>query len=65
MQLSSSTTTDLKYPNFLQVNGANISKLVKKAGIKVDAFWPKVFAKALKGRNVSDLLVGGGDGTSA
>ena len=32
---------------------------MKAANVKVEPFWAKVFEKALKSRNISDLLVGG------
>lgn len=37
--------------------------MIDAAGVKIDAFWPKLFAKALNGRNVADFFgVGGGEG---
>lgn len=44
----------------LDINAAQIKKLIEASGNKVDAFWPSLFAKALHGRNVGDLLLGGG-----
>ena len=43
-----------------KIDGNKINKLIKAANLKVEPFWAKVFEKALKGKNVSDLLVGGG-----
>ncbi len=37
-----------------------MSKLIEASGNKVDGFWPNIFAKSLKGQNISDLLCGGG-----
>lgn len=38
----------------------NASGTVYKLGNKVENFWSKLFAKALKDKNVSDLLVSTG-----
>ena len=35
------------------------------AGVNIDAFWPKLFAKALEGRNVADFFAVGGDESGA
>ena len=45
----------------VEISGTNIRKLLDASNNKVDSFWPSLFAKALAGRNVADLLVGGGD----
>ncbi len=44
----------------LEITGNQIKKVIEASGNKVDAFWPSLFAKALHGKNVSDLLLGGG-----
>ncbi len=31
------------------------------AGVNVEAFWPKLYAKALEGRNVADFFAVSGD----
>jgi ribosomal protein L12E/L44/L45/RPP1/RPP2 len=36
-----------------------MAKLIEASGNKVDSFWPTIFAKALSGKNVADLLCGG------
>jgi large subunit ribosomal protein LP1 len=38
---------------------------VSAAGVNIDAFWPKLFAKALEGRNVADFFSVGGDSAGA
>lgn len=37
-----------------------MKKLIDASGNKVESFWPGIFAKALEGQNVKDLLTGGG-----
>ena len=44
----------------IKIDANKINKLLKAANVKVEPFWAKVFEKALKSRNISDLLVGGG-----
>lgn len=44
----------------LDITPQQIKKLIEASGNKVDAFWPSLFAKALHGRNIGDLLLGGG-----
>ena len=38
-----------------------MNKLFKHLNLRVEPFWAKVYEKALKGKNVGDLLVGGGE----
>ena len=45
----------------LEINGDKINKLIAASGNKVDVYWPGLFARALQGKNVADLLIGGGD----
>ncbi|CAB3994716.1 60S acidic ribosomal P1 [Paramuricea clavata] len=51
------------------ITGEKIQALLDAAGVTVEPFWPGMFAKALEGRNIGDLLcsVGtpGGGGASA
>ena len=44
-----------------KIKATQIEKLIKATGLKVEPFWPKVYEKALKGKNVNDLLAGGSD----
>mmetsp|Transcript_37741 Transcript_37741/g.44017 ORF Transcript_37741/g.44017 Transcript_37741/m.44017 type:complete len:131 (-) Transcript_37741:162-554(-) len=44
----------------LEISGEKINKLIAASGNKVDAYWPGLFARALHGKNVSELLLGGG-----
>lgn len=43
----------------LEVSASQMAKLIESSGNKVDSFWPTIFAKALAGKNVADLLCGG------
>ncbi len=46
--------------------GDKLSKLINAAGVNVEAFWPKLFAKALEGRSIADFFgVSGGDDVPA
>lgn len=50
--------------------GDKIQSLISAAGVEVEPFWPSMFAKALEGRNIGDLLCnvgtpGGGGGAPA
>jgi len=44
----------------LDITAEKIKKLVEASGNKVEGFWPGLYAKALHGRNVGELLSGGG-----
>jgi large subunit ribosomal protein LP1 len=49
-----------------EIDGNKLNKLINGAGLKVDNFWPSLFAKTLASRNVADLLtVSGGDSGAA
>ena len=43
----------------LEITSQQMNKLIEASGNKVDGFWPNIFAKSLKGRNVNDLLCAG------
>lgn len=43
----------------IEVTADKINKLIKASGNTVEGYWPQLFAKALQGRKLSDLLAGG------
>ena len=38
------------------VQAEKLAKVIKASGNEVEAFWPNMFANALKGQNIEDLL---------
>merc|ERR1712130_515752 len=57
----------------IDITGEKMSKIISAAKVNVEAFWPGLFAKALQGRNIGDLIcnvgaapaAGGGGGGAA
>jgi len=46
----------------IEITAENIQKLVKQAGISVEAYWPSLFSRLLTGKDVGALLCSGGGG---
>jgi len=40
----------------LEVSSDNISSILKAAGIEVEAYWPTLFAKLCKGKDIGSML---------
>ena len=40
----------------IEITGDKLAKVIKASGNEVEAYWPTLFAKALKSANVNDLL---------
>jgi ribosomal protein L12E/L44/L45/RPP1/RPP2 len=40
--------------------GDKIAKLVSAAGVKIEAYWPKLFAKAVEGQDITSFFNFGG-----
>ncbi len=38
------------------IQGDKLAKVIKASGNEVEAYWPTLFAKALKGQNIEELL---------
>nr|ADT80715.1 ribosomal protein P1 [Euphydryas aurinia] len=47
------------------VTGEKISTILKAANVDVEPYWPGLFAKALEGVNVRDLITNIGSGVGA
>jgi large subunit ribosomal protein LP1 len=39
-----------------EISADNINKIITAAGVKVEAYWPSLFAKAAASTNIGDLL---------
>ncbi|XP_059625431.1 large ribosomal subunit protein P1-like [Cornus florida] len=46
----------------LSITAEKIATLVKAANVKVESYWPSLFAKLLEKRNVEDLIINVGSG---
>jgi large subunit ribosomal protein LP1 len=46
----------------IPVTGEKINTLVKAANVKIESYWPGLFAKLLEKRNIEDLLLSVGSG---
>ena len=44
----------------VEITSDKINKLLAASDNKVEGYWPGLFAKALQGRNIRDLLAGSG-----
>ena len=49
----------------IAVTGEKISTVLKAANVEVEPYWPGLFAKALEGINVKDLITNIGSGAGA
>lgn len=49
----------------IAVTGEKIQTILKAANVDVESYWPGLFAKALEGVNVKDLLTNIGSGVGA
>merc|ERR1712079_614836 len=60
------------YDDDVDITAEKMTKIIAAAKVNVEAFWPGLFAKALQGRNIGDLIcnvgsapAAGGDGAAA
>lgn len=64
-QLACTYAALILYDDGQDITGDKITALVKAAGVKVESYWPKMFAKAMSGKNLSDFINFGGDAVPA
>lgn len=50
---------------YFQFQSEKISTILKAANVDVEPYWPSLFAKALEGVNVKDLITNIGSGVGA
>ena len=53
------------YDDDIDITAEKISKIISAAKVNVEAFWPGLFAKALQGRNIGDLICNVGSAPAA
>mmetsp|Transcript_42360 Transcript_42360/g.88523 ORF Transcript_42360/g.88523 Transcript_42360/m.88523 type:complete len:117 (-) Transcript_42360:306-656(-) len=46
----------------IEASATNIAAILKAANIETEAYWPTLFAKLVKGKNIGDMLTAGGGG---
>ena len=49
----------------IEITAEKIKKLIEASGNKVESYWPALYAKALQGKKIGDLLSGGGAAPAA
>merc|ERR1712002_139938 len=49
----------------IDITGEKMTKLINAAKVNVEPFWPGLFAKALQGRNIGDLICNVGSAPAA
>merc|ERR1712183_513258 len=53
------------YDDDVDITGEKMAKIISAAKVNVEAFWPGLFAKALQGRNIGDLICNVGSAPAA
>merc|ERR1712072_483828 len=53
------------YDDDIDITGEKMTKIISAAKVNVEAFWPGLFAKALQGRNIGDLICNVGSAPAA
>ena len=49
----------------LEISEEKLKKVITASGNNVEGYWPGLFAKALKGRNIADMLMNAGSAAAA
>merc|ERR1712013_400096 len=53
------------YDDDIDITGEKMAEIISAAKVNVEAFWPGLFAKALQGRNIGDLICNVGSAPAA
>merc|ERR1712188_270019 len=53
------------YDDDVDITAEKMTKIINAANVNVEAFWPGLFAKALQGRNIGDLICNVGSAPAA
>merc|ERR1712119_240916 len=53
------------YDDDIDITGEKMAKIISAAKVNVETFWPGLFAKALQGRNIGDLICNVGSAPAA
>merc|ERR1712188_62234 len=53
------------YDDDVDITAEKMTKIIAAAKVNVEAFWPGLFAKALQGRNIGDLICNVGSAPAA
>merc|ERR1712097_236921 len=68
-QLACTYAALILHDDEMAITAENIKTLVNAANVEVETYWPGLFAKALDGKDINDLLTtvssGGGGGCAA
>ena len=49
----------------LEISEEKLKKVITASGNSVEGYWPGLFAKALKGKNIADMLANAGSAAAA
>ena len=49
----------------LEISEEKLKKVITASGNNVEGYWPGLFAKALKGKNIADMLASAGSASAA
>eukprot|EP00262_Sarcandra_glabra_P009572 TRINITY_DN23999_c0_g1_i1.p1 TRINITY_DN23999_c0_g1~~TRINITY_DN23999_c0_g1_i1.p1 ORF type:complete len:111 (+),score=33.37 TRINITY_DN23999_c0_g1_i1:111-443(+) len=61
-ELACSYAAMILYDDGISITAEKIAALVKAANVKIDSYWPGLFAKLLEKKNLEDLIINVGSG---